>query len=183
MNKTEYKKHDENYNSCQLIKHICLLTLACITVIILSKKIFTINYIPSESMSPTLNVGDIVIGSCLNQEINRYDIIVFHAPNGIRTTVPNEKLIKRVIGLPGDTVEIKSNHIYINGDVIQDDFCNEMETKDATFVVPDNEYFVMGDNRNNSYDSRFWNGIYVKKSDIISVQKVVIYPFGSFGKL
>lgn len=47
MNRTEYKKHDENYNSCQLIKHICLLTLACITVIILSKKLFTINYIPN----------------------------------------------------------------------------------------------------------------------------------------
>jgi len=122
--------------------------------------------IPSGSMIPTLLIGDHIL---VNKFIYRFtnpargDVIVFKYPQD-----ESRDFIKRVIGLPGDTVEVRKKSVYINGEPLQENFTVQHE--DSTLlprltsprdyfgpvVVPPGTYFVMGDNRDNSQDSRFW---------------------------
>jgi signal peptidase I len=135
-------------------------------------------FIPSESMLPTLEVGDRVL---VNKFIYRFtepgrgDIIVFKSPEGVDNSVdgnPVERfigylggqrderqdLIKRVVGLPGDTVAVRDGTLFVNGEPQNEDFLNR-EFPDQSFfgqtTVPEDHVFVMGDNRSNSRDSRF----------------------------
>ena len=94
-------------------------------------------------------------------KINRYDIVVFQYPDD-----PSELFIKRVIGLPGDKIEIENGSVYANGKKLRDDFVKNRSYDSGTYVVPKNSYFMMGDNRPNSIDSRFWNNHFVKKDAI-----------------
>ena len=127
-------------------------------------------------MSPTLNDGDIMIlneiGYYLNG-IDRFDIAV--------ANIDGEKLIKRVIGLPGEKVEYRDNKLYINDELVVENFKHE-NTDDFSLsslkaeVVPDNHYFLVGDNRGNSKDSRIIG--LVHKSKIMGKAKLIVYPFG-----
>ncbi|MDD3654234.1 MAG: signal peptidase I [Desulfotomaculaceae bacterium] len=114
-------------------------------------------WIPSPSMLPTLQVGDRLLIEKVSfrvSGIDRGDIIVFKAPPASRL---DEVLIKRVVGLPGDTVLIKKGTVYVNGNPQVEPYQLEKPREDfKPFTVPENSVFVMGDNRNNSYDSRFW---------------------------
>ncbi len=110
--------------------------------------------VDGESMEPTLHDGERLF---VNKFIYRFhpperlDIIVF-TPHG----APRSKFIKRVIGLPGETVHISGGKTYINGQPLKEDFIKEMIRDDfGPYQVPKNSVFVMGDNRNNSADSRF----------------------------
>lgn len=119
-------------------------------------------YIPSLSMAPTLKVNDRVLVNKLSydlHDVNRGDLVVFESP-------PNEgsqtkDLIKRVIGLPGETVESREGQIYINGQVLQEPYLQDDITTGPMekVTVPPDHLWVMGDNRANSRDSRFFGAI------------------------
>lgn len=115
--------------------------------------------VPTSSMEPTIMAGDRLVGSKLSYCFNdpeRGDIVTFLDPEGSETF-----MVKRIIGLPGETVTILSGMVYIDGDKIPltEAYINPDEEPVGDFgpfVVPDDSYFVLGDNRNSSYDSRYW---------------------------
>lgn len=138
------------------------------------------------SMYPTLQdreygISD-VIGTKLGS-IDRFDIVIVHLEE------KNEYIVKRVIGLPGETVSYKDGQLYINGKAMDEPFLNQdyVNTyEDGTFMsdvdtitLGDDEYFCLGDNRPHSSDSRYYGPF--KKDDIIAKGVVVIYPFNKAG--
>ena len=131
-------------------------------------KILIFGNIPSDSMYPTLQIGDYVICNGLayvRNEPQRGDIIVFAHEN----IADGELLIKRVIGLPGDSLVFVDGYLYINGELVYESYLPEdMETNSLKDFdeVPENCYFIMGDNRENSVDSRFWENPYVSEKEI-----------------
>ena len=90
----------------------------------------------------------------------------------------HEPLIKRIIGLPGESIEYKDNELYVNGKKVKDKF-GTYETEDFYYNVPKGEYFVLGDNRTNSMDSRVFGSF--KKKQIRGKTKLTIFPFSRFG--
>lgn len=127
-------------------------------------------YIPSASMENTLTEGDKVIGSRLSykfSEPERGDIIMFKYPDD-----ESRDFIKRIVGLPGETVTIKDGKVYIDDSEIPltEDYLKETPVSEniGPFEVPEDSYFVMGDNRNNSHDSRYWENHFVKKDKILA---------------
>lgn len=153
---------------------LCLVIILNI-LMVLFRFVYFNEYIPSESMLPTLQVDDQILGQRWNlDKIERYDIVSFYAPDE-----PDTIYIKRVIGLPGDVIDIKKDgHVYINGECSREDFILEkMEiNEDKSYTVPEGHYFVMGDNRNESYDSRYWENTYVPQDNIVSKNGVIYWP-------
>ena len=155
---------------------------------------FQVFYIPSGSMEPTLQVGDRVV---VNQwsyrlhDVNRGDIVVFSRPEG-ESAVEVKDLIKRVVGLPGETVTITDNHVLINGEVLDEPYLPQGTKTDGTGTpvpcapanpchIPDGQVWVMGDNRTNSSDSRFFGPI--PESKIVGRAFVRLWPVGRLGGL
>lgn len=122
--------------------------------------------IPSGSMESTINTGDKVIGfrlAYLFTEPDRGDIVMFEAPDKEDTIY-----IKRVIGIPGDTIKIENNKIYVNGILKEESYIDKWTNSPGTqeWTLGKDEYFMMGDNRNNSNDSRIYGP--VKEKTIIA---------------
>ena len=143
-------------------------------------------YIPSASMLPTLQVGDRIIVSKLSVDfgtINRGDIIVFKAPPAENCGEPVTDLVKRVIGLPGDHLTSKGNTIYINGVALAENWSHSEPLGQSIghITVPAGRYFMMGDNHNNSCDSRMWGT--VPRSNIIGKAFLRIWPVSRLGFL
>ncbi len=135
--------------------------------------------IPSESMVPTLNVNDQLFATRVYnpENLERGDIVIFaYDQEG-----EDIKMIKRLIGLPGDTVEIKNGVVSVNGEVLQEDYIGEADTYNGTYNVPEGEYFFLGDNRKWSKDSRYWPYSFVKAKDIEGKAQLKVYPFSDFG--
>ncbi len=139
-------------------------------------------FIPSESMEPTLHVGDKLYVEKITYkvgDIERGDIVVFEAPEASQH---KEDMIKRVIALPGETVEIRGGIVYVNGQALDEPYEAEKPASDfPKMVVPENNLFVMGDNRNNSLDSRFWGTLPIE--NVIGKAFVRYYPFNQIGVL
>lgn len=139
--------------------------------------------IPTGSMLPTIQLQDRVIVDKLLfklSEIQRGDIIVFQP---LREVDPSgDPWIKRIIGLPGEKVEIKGGNVLINGVELSEPY--ELEKPEYNFeeiIVPENSYFVLGDNRNNSNDSHEWGVL--PAENIIGKASLRYYPFDRFGYL
>lgn len=138
--------------------------------------------VPSGSMEETIMTGDRVFGNRLayiKDDPERYDIVIFKYPDD-----PSKIFIKRVIGLPGETVTVKDGKIYIDGKEQTQavSFCpEEMTGSFGPYEVPENSYFVMGDNRNNSLDSRYWDNTYVKKEAILAKAGFRYWPLNKVG--
>ena len=113
----------------------------------------------------------------------RGDIIIFKFPDD-----ESEKYVKRIIGLPGEKVTIKEAKVYINDSEVplEEDYLKEdwvTATGPFEFEVPEDCYFVMGDNRNDSYDARYWDNTYVTKDEIIGKAYMIYYPFSRLGSV
>ena len=109
------------------------------------------------SMEPTLQSGEFVIVNKLAYmfgDPTTGDVIVFHFPRD-----PDQEYIKRIIGLPGDRVEVKGGEVYINDQVLSEDYIAASPVYDSVWDVPDDSLFVLGDNRNNSSDSHNWGPV------------------------
>ena len=141
--------------------------------------------IPSTSMVPTLEVGDRVIVSKLNKTPGRGDVVVFDRPpnNPVLDDSQPEVLIKRVIGLPGETVDAVDGEVTIDGNRLDEDYLGPgtVTTMDEPIAVGDNEVLVMGDNRSVSLDGRTFGPI---SQDLIVGRSVLrVWPFSRFGGL
>jgi signal peptidase I len=100
-------------------------------------------------------------------EYNRGDIIVFHFPLN-----PDEELVKRIIGLPGDNVVVKDNQVYVNGQKLDEPYIAQAPLYSGEWIVPEGTLFVLGDNRNNSNDSKDWG---LLPQDNVVGKAVLIY--------
>lgn len=142
-------------------------------------------YIPSGSMIPTLEIGDRVLVNKLSYEwsdIDRGDVIVFDRPGGAGSDGISE-LIKRVIALPGETVEGRDGEVYVNGEALPETYLPE-GTVNRDFpaeVIPDDSVWVMGDNRTNSDDSRNFKSIPI--DSVVGQAEVIIWPPGEIARL
>jgi|GEM_PF-790447 len=132
--------------------------------------------VPSESMMPTIMPNDRVLVnklSYLEIDPSRGDIIVFNPPASVHAKT---QYIKRVIGIPGDVIQIRSGKVYINGKIYPEDYLYEPSAYDYGPVkVPAAGYFVLGDNRNSSFDSHLWYE-YVSKEDIFGKVVYIYWP-------
>jgi len=130
------------------------------------------------SMLPSLHQNDRVIVSKLayrSDDIARGDIVVFDYPNN-----PEEEYIKRVIGIPGDTISIYDGAVTLNGDILEEDYIDNFILGELEEVlVPQGNVFVMGDNRNHSSDSRYWGSLPTEY--IVGKAIFVYWPFTEFG--
>ena len=127
--------------------------------------------IDGSSMNPTLVDGEYLIINNLSyylDEPQRGDVIVFRHPNN------DLNLIKRVIGLPGDTVEVIGGNVSVNSVVLDEPYIKAAPTYSGHWDVPDEHYFVLGDNRNNSSDSHSWS--YLPEGNIIGKAEVIYWP-------
>ncbi len=154
----------------QLLGLVKIFIIALFISVIILRFIIVNAQVPTGSMKNTILIGDRLIGfrlSYIFDNPKRGDVIIFKYPDN-----ETENFVKRVIGEPGDTVKIEKGIVYINGIVLDEPYIREpmhVNTQTLEFHVPDNCYFVMGDNRNESWDSRYWTTTnYVKKNKIIA---------------
>ena len=142
-------------------------------------------YIPSSSMEPTLEINDRLIiekVSYLFQDPERGDVVVFSPTKPLREQNFKDAFIKRVIDIPGDRVEIQDGQVYVNGKVIQEKYIAQPPDYDfGPATVPADSYLVLGDNRNNSYDSHYWG--YVPRQNLIGKAFVRFWPLNRMGPL
>ena len=154
-----------------------------IIVLILFQTIFMLSYIPSSGMEGTIMTGNVVFSTryeVKEEDLERFDILTFIAPDN-----PDITYIKRLIGLPGETIEVKDGKVYADGVQLDDSFIKGSQNQmgDGVYEVPEDCYFFLGDNRNNSKDSRFWDNPYVNIDDIQSKAKCIIFPFTDVSSL
>lgn len=167
----------------ELFEWIKIVVSAALIAFVLNTFIIANSEVPSGSMENTIMTGDRVIGSRLSyhfEDPKRGDIAIFRFPD-------NEKIyyVKRIIGLPGETVDIVDGKVYINGsgEPLDEPYIREpmIPEEPMHFEVPENCYFMMGDNRNYSMDARRWENTYVKRDKIIA--KVLFRYFPKPGML
>lgn len=149
-----------------------------------------LRWVEGESMEPVLQNGDSVIIQKLSYYAGnpkRYDVVVFPVKSGqADDKVKNDYYVKRVIGLPGETVQIKNGRVYIDNKVLVDDtHCRKAILDGGNAAAPitlhKDEYFVLGDNRNMSTDSRSSSVGLVQKKDIVGKVFLRVWPFSHFG--
>lgn len=155
-------------------EYIGTVIIAIVIAILLINFVFMSVQVKQSSMIPILNDGDRGISFICTKYfgINRFDIVVIKTENKL--------LVKRAIGLPGETIEYKDNVLYVDGEEVVEDFLEEdVHTSDFSVKLGDDEYYCLGDNREHSSDSRTYGPF--KKSAIKSTHIFVFFPFNDFG--
>lgn len=172
----EAVKTKKNSFTRELISWILLIVGAIAVAMIVNKTVLANTEVPTTSMANTIKAGDRLFGNRLAylfSEPERGDIIIFKYPDN-----EEENYIKRIIGLPGETVEIVKGVVYVNGEELVEDYLKEepLELNFGPYEVPEDSYFVMGDNRNWSHDARFWDNTYVHRDKIVAKAWFKYYP-------
>ncbi len=174
MENVAEKKEKKN-----IIKELIPYIVIIFIVVLLRTFIVTPVQVEGTSMYPTLKDNEILLLKKYDHSFERFDVVVFDY-NGSR-------LIKRIVGFPGEYVEYKNNKLYINDKRIKEKFISTQKTKNFKLeeigydVIPEGYYFVMGDNRNNSTDSRIIGLVSAK--DIDGSTNLSLFPFSEAGKI
>ena len=168
----------------RIIKELIPYVFIIVIVVLIRAFIVTLVIVSGSSMDPTLNNGNILILNKLAKTYNRDDIVVID----VKVNGKRERIVKRIIGLPGETVKYDNNILYINGKRTHDDF--RMKTRDYDLSkyteydkIPEGYYFVLGDNRTNSMNIRDYKINLVKKSQILGKPIFRIWPFNKIGTI
>jgi len=130
--------------------------------------------VSGSSMYPTLHDGDYGFSFILtkNLKVERFDIVVVKHEEDL--------IVKRIIGMPGETIKYSDNKLYVNGEYVEEDFLDEnTKTNDFEYTLGEGEYYVLGDNRSSSKDSRAYGTFTI--DDFVSSNVFVIWPFTHFG--
>jgi signal peptidase I len=141
---------------------LVVIVIAAVVSVVLRVYVVQTFFVPSASMEPTLQIGDRILVQKLDFSLQRGAIVVFEHPKRDLEPPLNEDLVKRIIGLPGETIWSKGNTIYINGKPLKEPWLPPGTTLGVPIVkqkIPAGEYFMMGDNRTDSLDSRVWGPI------------------------
>ncbi len=150
----------------ELFSWVMVVVCAFVLAFVITHYVIIKAEVPTGSMISTIQIDDRLIGNRLAylfSDPKRGDIVIFPYPDDERETY-----IKRIVGLPGETLEIVDGVLYIDGVVYEEDYLNEpMVGSFGPFTVPEGHYFMMGDNRNHSWDSRYWTNHYVEKGKIL----------------
>lgn len=167
----------------KLIRRILIEILDCSKIIffalaasmLIKNTVVASGFVPTGSMEETVMTGSKIVINRLayvSEKPQRGDIVSFYYPDDGKTLY-----LKRVMGLPGETIEGIDGYVYIDGDKLESDYTSETLKSDfGSFVIPEGCYFMMGDNRNNSWDSRYWQNHFVEKSEIIGKAEFEFYP-------
>ena len=180
-----------------MIEWVGIIVVALLAAVLLKTFLVQAFFIPSESMEPTLHIGDRVLVNKLSyrlHEVHRTDVVVFERPPGQTGDPTIKDLIKRVIGLPGDRIESRDGAMWINGKRLPEPYlpAGTVTSGVEPQVVPAGHYFVMGDNRSNSRDSRYFCDSTCKaaggsgaipESLIVGRAFVRVWPLGSFKRM
>lgn len=146
-----------------LIETVIILAIAVLVAVLLRAFVLQTYYVPSPSMEPTIDPGDRILVKKVYGSVNRADIIVFARPPAEHcgtTEVPD--LVKRVIGLPGERISSRGNAVLINGQPISQPWLPKNDPLGKPIppqTIPANDYYVLGDNRAESCDSRYWGPV------------------------
>jgi signal peptidase I len=167
------------------VEWLVIIAVAVLVAVLLRAFVLQTFFIPSASMEPTLQIGDRIIVSKLSYKlhgIHRGDMIVFARPPAENCGgEPVADLVKRVIGLPGETIASQGNDVLINGKPITQDWQSKgspLGPPIRSQRIPNNAVFVMGDNRTNSCDSRMWGP--VNQSLVVGHVVLRIWPISQF---
>jgi signal peptidase I len=164
-----------------------ILAIALILALLIRIFIAEPRYIPSDSMVPTLNVGDRLVVEKVSYRFRspqRGDIIVFDPPVQLQYQgyTTDQAFIKRVIGEPGQAVAVQAGKVYVDGQPLSEDYIAEpLEYSMNPVLVPEEQFFVMGDNRNNSNDSHVWG--FLPQENIIGRAVFRFFPLERIGKI
>jgi signal peptidase I len=189
--------HDHDHERVRsMVEWVAVIVGALVVALVVKTFLFQAFYIPSASMEPTLQKGDRVLVNKLSydvHDVHRGDVVVFEIPQSAVGADGIKDLIKRVIGLPGDTIESRDGAVYINDRRVAEPYLpkgtltgdpvNGNNPPIDRQVVPHGKVFVMGDNRGNSHDSRYADRGPIPISSIVGRAFVLVWPPGKMGTL
>ena len=173
----ENQENDEEQTSIfkEIMSWVIPFAIALVAALLIKNFLIINADVPTGSMETTIPAGSRIMGLRLYydfKEPERGDIVIFKYPDD-----ESVDYLKRIIGLPGETVEIISGKVYINGELLDEPYLSEEPTGDfGPYQVPEDSYFMLGDNRAVSKDSRYWHNTYVKKDKIIAKAFVMYWP-------
>lgn len=155
-----------NEKILKFIREWAFVPIVIIVCLILFRVIFCIGYVPTRSMEPTVPAGSFFFGNRLMDagNLERGEKVVFEFEKGVI-------YMKRVIGLPGETISFQDGNVYIDGELLDEstylDPSVQTYSDTDSFTIPDNAYFMMGDNRGNSFDARYWADPFIMEDQIV----------------
>lgn len=159
----------------KFIRELIPYLIIILVVLILRTFVVTPIIVSGESMVPTLDGGELMLLKKYDTSYERFDIVV------VNKNVEGDNLIKRVIGLPGETIRYRNGNLYINDEIIEDTYAYGETGNFREITLGNDEYFLMGDNREISLDSRSL-GI-IKNKEIEGTVGIVLYPFNKLGSV
>ena len=173
----DINKRKNNYDRVakEIVEWVLVILVAVLVSFFINNFIIVNATVPSSSMEKTIMTNDRVIGlrlAYIADKPQRGDIIIFRFPD-------DESIlyIKRIVGMPGETVNIRDGKVYINGEELDEPYLTVTTEGDyGPYEVPEGHYFMLGDNRNNSADSRFWNNTYLSEEKIVGKAVLRYWP-------
>ena len=181
MNEEKQSLKERNPKLYTVLDWVKIIVIALAVALIINFFVVINSSVPTGSMEPTIMTNSRMLGlrlTYLFEQPKQGDIIVFKYPDDTA-----QIFVKRIIGVPGDVIEIKEGVTYVNGEALDEPYLKETPAaKDfGPYEVPEDSYFVMGDNRNNSRDSRYWHNTFVPRKDILGKALLCYWPVSNCG--